>query len=133
MINKTRIKNRVKFIGYVPNQELTDLYSISDCIVIPSQVEEAFGLVALEAMKMGKPVIASNSGALPEVLAKDGSIIVNKESNFVHNLASSIEILSKNIQLREKMGISNFNKSKTFPQNEFEYFSLIKKAMSINN
>ena len=130
---KAKLKNKVRFIGYVPNQELTNLYSISDCIIIPSQVEEAFGLVALEAMKMGKPVIASDSGALPEVLAKDGSIIINKETNFVHSLANSIESLSKNTHLREKMGIINFNKSKTFPQNEFEYFSLIKKAMRINN
>lgn len=130
---RAKLKNRVKFIGYVPNQELINLYSISDCIVIPSQVEEAFGLVALEAMKMKKPVIASNSGALPEVLAKDGAIIVNKESNFVPNLANSIEALSKNAQLRRKMGISNFNKSKTFPQSEFEYFSLIKKAIKVNN
>lgn len=128
---KNKIKIKVIFLGYINNKNLTKIYSISDCVVIPSQVEEAFGLVALEAMKMKKPVIASKSGALPEILPSKGSIILNKDHDFVNTLCQAIKDISMNQQLREKMGIANFNKSKLFPQNKREYFMLIKKAIKV--
>lgn len=128
---KNKVKRRAKFLGYVHNEELTKVYSVSDCVVIPSQVEEAFGLVALEAMKMKKPVIASNSGALPEILSPEGAIILNKDYDFVNCLYQAINTLSRDPQLRKKMGIANFYKSKKFPSDKEEYFTLIKEAMKI--
>ena len=52
------------FAGYVPNNLIYKILSISDCIVIPTQVEEAFGVTALEAMYMKIPIISSDSGNL---------------------------------------------------------------------
>ena len=80
---------------------------------------------------MKKPVIASKSGALPEILPSKGSIILNKDHDFVNTLCQAIKDISMNQQLREKMGIANFNKSKLFPQNKREYFMLIKKAIKV--
>ena len=58
---------RVSFLGWIPHEKLSSYYAQCDAILMPSRWE-AFGLVAIEAMKYGKPVIASNRGALPELV-----------------------------------------------------------------
>lgn len=55
--------------GYVPTEELPSLYSGADLFVYPA-LYEGFGLPPLEAMACGTPVVASNAGALPEVLGE---------------------------------------------------------------
>lgn len=62
--------NRITFLGWVAHEKLASYYVACDAVIMPSRWE-AFGLVAIEAMKYGKPVIASNKGALPEIV-KDG-------------------------------------------------------------
>lgn len=61
---------RLTFLGWVPHEEVGNYYAACDAVIMPSRWE-AFGLVAVEAMKYGKPVIVSNRGALPEII-KDG-------------------------------------------------------------
>ncbi len=60
------LSESVKFIGYVPEEDLPALYSGAMCFVYPSYFE-GFGLPVLEAMQCGAPVIAGNQTSLPEV------------------------------------------------------------------
>ena len=60
------LNESVKFIGYVPEEDLPALYSGAMCFVYPSYFE-GFGLPVLEAMQCGAPVIAGNQTSLPEV------------------------------------------------------------------
>lgn len=60
----------VTFLGWVPHDRVGNYYAACDAVIMPSRWE-AFGLVAAEAMKYGKPVLASDRGALPE-LVQDG-------------------------------------------------------------
>lgn len=124
-------KKKVIFTGYIDNTDLYKIYSVSDCIVIPSQVEEAFGLVALEAMRMKKPVIASDAGALPEVLSPKGSVIIKRDDNYVQNLAKAIKALSNDEIKRERMGEANLKASQKYPHNKEEYYSMIVRAINI--
>ena len=61
---------KVTFCGWIPHDKLDGYYKSCDAVIMPSRWE-AFGLVGVEAMKYGKPIIVSNRGALPE-LVKDG-------------------------------------------------------------
>lgn len=124
-----KLKEKVSLTGYVSNQKLSNLYSISDCIVVPSQVEEAFGMVALEAMNMKKPVIASKAGGLSEVLSNKGSILLDLNHNFTGNLAKAMRILASNKGLRKKMGLQNYLKAQQFPQSEFDYFKILARIL----
>ncbi len=64
LCRKLQIYNSVKFLG--KTKDITNLMSISDVFLLPSE-KESFGLVALEAMACGVPVISSNAGGLKEV------------------------------------------------------------------
>lgn len=66
LIEEGRINDRVKFFGYVSDEELSDLYAKAFCFIFPS-VFEGFGLPVLEAMAKGTPVICSNCSSIPEV------------------------------------------------------------------
>jgi glycosyltransferase involved in cell wall biosynthesis len=58
----------VRFTGRVDDEELVDLYRAADVAVVPSLALEGFGLVVLEALACGTPVLASDLGGLGEVL-----------------------------------------------------------------
>lgn len=61
------LSNRVIFTGYLDDKEKELFYQLSDVNVIPS-LYEPFGIVALEAMSKGCPVLASDTGGLPEIV-----------------------------------------------------------------
>ena len=64
----------VEYLGYAPNEGREDLYAGARALVLPS-LDEGFGLPALEAMSAGVPVIASNRGALPEIVGGGGTLL----------------------------------------------------------
>ena len=70
-LDDSRLAGRVRRTGYVDASTLRSLYVGACALVLPS-FDEGFGLPALEAMTLGVPVVASNRGALPEVVGSAG-------------------------------------------------------------
>jgi D-inositol-3-phosphate glycosyltransferase len=64
------VQNAVAFAGRVEQEDLPPYYSAADVLVVPSQ-HESFGLVALESLACGTPVVATNVGAM-EVIVREG-------------------------------------------------------------
>ncbi len=67
-VRANNIADKVEFLGYISDDELIKLYAASDIFVCPSIFAEAFGIVILEAMASGKPVIATKVGGIPEII-----------------------------------------------------------------
>jgi glycosyltransferase involved in cell wall biosynthesis len=63
-----RLGPAVRFAGFVPETELAAFYAAADAFVLPSQRLEGFGLVTLESLACGTPVVATRVGATPELL-----------------------------------------------------------------
>ncbi len=71
LVEDLKLKDSVRFTGYVEDADLPALYSAADVFVYPS-FYEGFGLPPLEAMACGAPVITSDVSSLPEVVGKAG-------------------------------------------------------------
>jgi glycosyltransferase involved in cell wall biosynthesis len=92
---------RIKFTGPLESKELRDMYARCLCtIYIPK--EEDFGLVPLEAMASGKPVIAADEGGLKEIIndERDG-FLIPAEPGLV---AEKVNLLFNNKQTAKKIG-----------------------------
>lgn len=88
---------------------------------MPSTVPESFGLVALEAMLACKPVIASNLGALKEVV-KNNTTGFLFDINDKKDFEKKIQILLENKELREEYGIAGYSRAKkTFNIEKYIY------------
>lgn len=72
---KIQHKNAVKFIGFVPDDDMPALYSAADAFLFPT-LYEGFGIPIIEAQRCGTPVLTSNQSSLPEVGA-DSAIYVD--------------------------------------------------------
>jgi len=59
---------RVKLLGYIDDDLLPEYYAASDLFVLPTLSLEGFGMVTLEALASGTPVLGTNAGATPEIL-----------------------------------------------------------------
>jgi glycosyltransferase involved in cell wall biosynthesis len=69
-------RDNLVFIDFLPEDELIKLYSTCDLVISPS-LHESFGLVVIEAMACGKPVVATSTGIVPELgLDGKGGIVV---------------------------------------------------------
>lgn len=117
--------NKVVFTGYIDNQELKKIYSISDCLIIPTQIEETFGVVALEAITMGIPVIASISGGLTEVLNEKCAFFVKRDRLYVKHLACAMRKILKDEELSKKMETECKKQSVKFPKSIRAYYDEI--------
>jgi len=98
MVEKLGIRDRVTFLSRLSEEEIVQAYKSADIFVLPSTLE-AFGLVVVEAMASGTPVIASNYGGI-RCLVQDGVNGLLFEVGEVSDLASKILLLLENQDLR---------------------------------
>jgi len=76
----TGCQHKITFLGFLSDQDLIELTLSSDVLVVPS-IYEPFGIVALEGMAAGVPVVASNTGGLAEIIEHDKTgFLAYKES-----------------------------------------------------
>ncbi len=62
------LQEHVKFLGFVPDEQLPVAYQAADLTVVPTQSLEGFGLILLESLACGTPVVSTPVGGMPEVL-----------------------------------------------------------------
>ena len=70
--------DRIRFTGFVPHEELPLYYGAADLACFPALWQEPAGLVAIEAMACGRPVLATHSGGMPESLEASQSVLVER-------------------------------------------------------
>lgn len=86
----------IRFIGRIENRDLSLFYNAAEILCIPSEYEEGYGRVAMEAVACGLPVVGSNLGGINE--AVDSSVSILQKPEF-QKLKDSILNLSENRDL----------------------------------
>ena len=69
LVRSLAVSDIVRFAGFIPEGELPSYYQAADCFVLPTRELEGFGLVTVEALACGTPVLGTPVGATPEILS----------------------------------------------------------------
>jgi len=101
-ITENSLSENVRFFGRVPNIELNNLYTASDCFVFPSQ-HEGFGMVLIEAMSHGLPVVAFDNSAIPYTIKNKENGLLIEDKNTV-KFGEAIKNVLENEKLRTELG-----------------------------
>ncbi|NJN72716.1 MAG: glycosyltransferase family 4 protein [Limnothrix sp. RL_2_0] len=104
------LTERVKFLDYIPYEDLPEIISGAIALVFPS-LWEGFGLPILEAMGCGTPVITSNLASMPEV-AGDAAILVDPYNT--DEIADAMQAIADDSQLRAKLSELGLARAKLF-------------------
>lgn len=106
LVESLKIGDKVKFLGYVEEEDLITLYNGAKVFIYPSTYE-GFGFPILEAMQCGTPVITSNTSSLAE-LAGDAALLIDPTN--VGDLLDSMKKILKDENLAQELsrkGLAN--------------------------
>jgi glycosyltransferase involved in cell wall biosynthesis len=67
-VQDSALQNSVRFLGYIQEEDLPQMYQAANFFVLPTRKLEGFGLVILESMASGTPVLGTPIGGIPEVI-----------------------------------------------------------------
>lgn len=126
-IKEFKIEDFVVIKDYV--EDINAYYSATDLFVLPS-TNEGFGLVLLEAMACGLPIVASNCSSCPEVVGDAGLLFEPKTSE---DLAEKIMELINNKKLYEKLKERGLERAKQFTWERAaeQYYEVYKKVLEM--
>lgn len=112
--------DNILILSNVSDEEVYSAFKYAELVVIPS-IYEPFGIVALEAMYFGKPIVAFRVGGLKEIVKNKVNGILVREKN-VKELANAIIKILSNAKMREKISRNNKKFVKFFDRRNFVDF-----------
>jgi len=123
IVNKTFIKNRVFFTGYIKDELMPPYYRKAKFFVLPSKFEP-FGMTAAEAMACGSALIASNRSGIRKFLQnKNNCLVVDPADRKA--LAWSMQVLNKNNHFRNKIA----KNGREFAKHHFSWLKIASKSL----
>ena len=126
-------KNRIIFTGYVDNSEVYQYASVADVQCMPTLIEEAAGLVLLEAMAEGLPLIAAKSEGAMEYIDNSTALVIERE-NIVENLKTAICHMKGHPEERKRMSERARILSKQYDESAYyqNFCQLIREILNEN-
>lgn len=122
----------VEFLGSIPHQKLVDYYNLADVFVLPSVTSkigtEGQGLVLLEAMSCGTPVIGAGTGGITTIIRNNENGLLVKERDEADLAHSIIKILSDN-KLKQKLSKNGIK----FVKDNYSWDIIVKKFDKLYN
>ena len=123
---RENIKN-VHFLGEISDEELREYFSAADVFIYPELSDPAFGLVSIESMAYGTPVIASRSGAIPEIVNEDVGLLFEKGNS--GELAEKIKLLYENRDILNTLKLN----TRKYVEDNFSSQKMAERVLSIYN
>lgn len=97
------LESKVQFLGWVPADQVADVYTKSRLLAVPARWPEPFGMIGLEAMRHGRPIVAFGVGGIRDWL-HDGENGLMVEERDVDGYAAALKKLLVDRQLADQMG-----------------------------
>lgn len=115
-------KDRIEFLGPKTHEELKTIYASADILCAPSITaqdgdKEGFGLVILEAMASGLPVVASRSGGITDIITDNFNGLLTEEKNS-KDISDKLNMLINNHNLYERLSQNVVNTAKKYDYEE---------------
>ncbi|MBB5031722.1 glycosyltransferase family 4 protein [Prosthecobacter vanneervenii] len=88
-VQRAGLSKNVEFLGFVPDATLPAVYAAADLSIVPSSALEGFGLISLESLSCGTPVLVTPVGGLPDTVQGLGEDLVLKGTS-VENIAAGL-------------------------------------------
>ncbi len=113
---KTKIKphlnKKIRFIGEINKNQKADFFRNAKALLYPIEWEEPFGLVMIEALASGTPVIAFNRGSVPEIIedGKTGFVVEPRQKNGKANIPGFVAAMRKVDKINRAYCRENFEK-----------------------
>ena len=130
LLNQYVISNNlywIKLFGFKTGQELTDIIGNTKCVILPSEWYENGPYSAIEALQLGKPIIGSDIGGIPELIKDNGFVFRSGSVDGLIQSVNKMEQVSRDDYLKMVMAShSIFNM--TYTANR--HYPLILKAYS---
>jgi len=129
LAKKLKISDRVFFVGPFPHGELlTSAYAGARIFVLPS-IKEPFGIVLLEAIASGTPIVASNDGGFaPEIIKQYKNGLLFDSGNYV-DLSSKILFMLENPEIAKNMA----NRLRDNNLSSFKWDEIVNKVLDVYN
>lgn len=93
------VADRVHFLGL--RNDVEQLIAAANVVVVPSEYEEAFGLVVVEGMASARPVVVTRSGAMPDLVGETGIVVPKRDPEA---LAAAVNQLLDDAELAARLG-----------------------------
>ncbi len=114
-VRELGIEERVRFAGYVPDEQLQDFYRAANLFVLPSIAPiEAFGIVQLDAMAHGLPVVNTNLPTGVPFVSQDGETGLTVQPESSSALAGALNRLINDEEYRRRLGRNAADRAKKF-------------------
>jgi glycosyltransferase involved in cell wall biosynthesis len=112
LVKRLNLKDCIQFAGQVPQERIPQIMHQADVFAL-SSLSESFGIVNLEAMAAGLPIVATNVGGIPDIVEEGvNGYLVNAKSP--DETADRILILLQNDQIREKISANNKERAELY-------------------
>jgi len=137
LVKSLGLSNKVHFHGRLNDEELATKYENATIFIMVSNME-GYGMVYTDAMKYGLPIIASNRGAIPEVVTSGVNGILC-DPNDDASIFDAINKMVSDSDILNRMSMENYKKYQTFISREefidryYNYFSEIKNYVNHRN
>lgn len=126
-LEESRKNSNIILTGYIPYSDIPQYYIASDIATLLSRCNEACGLVGIEAMAAGLPIITTNRGGIGEYISEECKIITPDDENLIESTVKALRKLINDKELCIKMGNAGINRAKDF--DKVGYFKRFEKIM----
>ena len=133
-IKNYNLNHNIQLTGAVPPTEIQNLYGEADVFLLPS-LYEPFGIVLIEAMAAGLPIITTDAGGIPFVLGTPPSGLICKKGD-AQSLRNGILRIIKEKKLRADLAQAGKTRSESFELNKgtqaiFEIYEILIKKNNL--